>query len=122
MESGAPDGAPRLPPDIAPAEWQRVMAAEYEAFAQRVQAADEGRLPPEALHDAALDPYGAQAPEEFFAVASEAFFVNPQPLLAQHRALYALLARFYRQDPARDQPDARRRAGRGGEGAGRAGL
>jgi Mlc titration factor MtfA (ptsG expression regulator) len=109
MEGGGADGVPRLPEDIAPADWQRVMAAEYEAFTERVQAADEGRAPPETLHDAALDPYGAQAPEEFFAVASEAFFVNAQPLLAQHPALYALLARFYQQDPALDQPPVRGR-------------
>ena len=93
MEGGSPDGVPLLPPDIAPQEWQRVMAAEYEAFAARVEAGEE---------DTALDPYGAVAPEEFFAVASEAFFVSPQPLQARHPELYALLGRFYRQHPLHD--------------------
>jgi len=50
--------------------------------------------------ETALDPYGAQAPEELFAVASEAFFVSPVLLLGEHPKLYALLRDFYRQDPA----------------------
>jgi hypothetical protein len=51
-----------------------------------------------------LDPYGAQAPEELFAVASEAFFVSPGLLLGEHPRLYALLREFYRQDPAAGEP------------------
>lgn len=50
--------------------------------------------------DVFLDPYGAEGPEEFFAVASEVFFVNPEALRGELPGLYALLARFYRQDPA----------------------
>ena len=37
--------------------------------------------------DTALDPYGAQSPDEFFAVASEAFFVHPQAMRHEHAAL-----------------------------------
>ena len=55
-----------------------------------------------------LDPYGAEALEEFFAVASEAFFVNPLALQAEHAALYAMFVRFYRQDPAGECAAARR--------------
>ena len=55
-----------------------------------------------------LDPYGASAEEEFFAVASESFFVNPAGLQAEHAALYALLSRFYEQDPGVDTPALRR--------------
>jgi MtfA peptidase len=51
-------------------------------------------------HDSAIDPYGAEAPEEFFAVASETFFVTPQALKAEQPALYRLLSDYYRQDPA----------------------
>jgi Mlc titration factor MtfA (ptsG expression regulator) len=47
-----------------------------------------------------LDPYGAEALEEFFAVASESFFVAPGDLAHEEPALYRLLAAFYRQDPA----------------------
>ena len=47
-----------------------------------------------------VDPYGASAPEEFFAVTSEAFFVNPTLLLAGDAPVYALLRRYFRTDPA----------------------
>ena len=69
--------------------WCRVIDAEYEAFCARVDASD----------DTPLDPYGAQAVDEFFAVASEMFFVAPQVLKQEHPQLYALLAGYYMQAP-----------------------
>lgn len=50
-----------------------------------------GRLP--------LDPYAATDEAEFFAVSSEAFFVSPHRLQQGLPDWYALLARYYRQDP-----------------------
>lgn len=94
MQDGLSDGLPLLPAAISPQEWARVMRTEFEVL-QR--AANEG-LP------TVLDPYGAEGPDEFFAVASECFFVAPRPLREQHEALYHLLARFYRQDPASETP------------------
>jgi Mlc titration factor MtfA (ptsG expression regulator) len=47
-----------------------------------------------------LDPYGAQDPVEFLAVAVEAFFEAPLALRRRHRELYALLAAYFAQDPA----------------------
>ena len=69
-----------------------MLLREYEAFCRRV----------DAEHDTVLDPYGAESPEEFFAAASEAFFVAPQDMRDEHPALYTLLAGYYRQDPADD--------------------
>jgi MtfA peptidase len=91
MADGLADGVPLLPPELPAAEWQATLAHEYEAFGRRVHAEE----------DTALDPYGAQAPEEFFAVASEAFFVAPRSMQHEHPALYGLFRRYYRQDPAR---------------------
>ncbi len=48
----------------------------------------------------ALDCYGASSPEEFFAVASETFFQAAPRLQSADPDLYAILAEFYRQDPA----------------------
>lgn len=90
MADGVADGVPPLPPGLSAAEWQRVLSAEYEAFVARVDAGAE----------TALDPYGAQAPDEFFAVASEAFFVAPEGMKDEHPALYRVFVGFYRQDPA----------------------
>ena len=47
-----------------------------------------------------LDDYAAEGPQEFFAVAVEAFFVNPVPFAQHHPALYASLRDYFRQDPA----------------------
>ncbi|MBK1615252.1 hypothetical protein CKO44_17460 [Rubrivivax gelatinosus] len=90
MADGVADGVPLLPAELPAAEWQAVLQAEYEDFCRRVEA-DE---------DTALDPYGAQSPDEFFAVASEAFFVAPAAMKKEHPALYGVFVRFYRQDPA----------------------
>jgi len=90
MADGHANGVPRLPPGLPLAEWQAVLDSEFKAFVTRVDAEE----------DTALDPYGAEAPEEFFAVASEAFFVHPQAMKAEHPALYGVFVRFYRQDPA----------------------
>jgi Mlc titration factor MtfA (ptsG expression regulator) len=51
-----------------------------------------------------LDPYGADGIEEFFAVASEAFFVAPRGLCTEHPRVYELLRGFFRQDPAAHAP------------------
>jgi len=47
-----------------------------------------------------FDPYAAQDEAEFFAVTSEAFFVQPESLQRAFPEWYALLAAFFRQDPA----------------------
>ena len=90
MADGLADGVPLLPPDLPRRQWLDTLMREYETFVARVDAQQE----------TALDPYGAEAPEEFFAVASEALFVDPERLRAEHPALHEMLARFYRVDPA----------------------
>ena len=90
MRDGLADGVPALPDRAAHNEWVAVMGQEYDNFCERVDA-DEHTL---------LDPYAAEAPEEFFAVASEAFFVAPHAFQAEHPALYTLLSGFFQQDPA----------------------
>ena len=90
LRDGAADGVPALPDRAAREHWIDVISAEYEAFCDRV---DDGE-------DTLLDPYAAEAMEEFFAVAAEAFFVAPRAFRAEHEALHELLCGFFRQDPA----------------------
>ena len=90
MRHGGADGVPALPDRAARDEWMQVMGDEYAAFCERVDAGD----------DTLLDPYGAEAEEEFFAVASEAFFVAPRDFSAEHPRLYRLLRGYFQQDPA----------------------
>jgi len=47
-----------------------------------------------------FDPYAAHDEGEFFAVTSESFFVAPEALQRAFPQWYALLAAFFRQDPA----------------------
>ncbi|MBQ0959438.1 zinc-dependent peptidase [Ideonella sp. 4Y11] len=90
MRDGVADGVPLLATAAHRQAWIEVLDAEFEDFVQRVDAGE----------DTLIDPYGAEAPEEFFAVASEAFFVAAAALRDEHPRLYRLLASYYRQDPA----------------------
>lgn len=94
MRDGEADGVPPLPDRAAQQAWIEVLNAEYEAFCERLNADAE----------TLLDPYAAEAPEEFFAVASEAFFVAPREFRAEHARMYELLSGFFLQDPAAHQP------------------
>lgn len=91
MAGGEPDGVPHpLPPGMGRAQWLEVIETEWALFCDRVRAG-EATL---------IDPYGEQSLDEFFAVASEAFFVAPGELRREQPALYDLLSNYYRQNPA----------------------
>lgn len=90
MGDGEPDGVPPLPGAAAREAWIAVIDPAFELFCAAVEAGDE----------TLLDPYGATGIDEFFAVASETFFVSPKQLRAEHPDLYGLLARYFQQDPA----------------------
>lgn len=94
LRDGVADGIPPLPDRAARERWAATLHAQFEQHCGDV---DDGI-------ETLLDPYGAESPDEFFAVASEAFFVAPHDLRAEHAALYDLLAGFYRQDPAAAAP------------------
>lgn len=81
---GLLDGTPPLPRD-----WQRAWAADFQrAFDGFVDAVDRGR-------DVAIDPYAAEAPEEFFAVCSEYHFSDPATLRSALPTVATHLARLY---------------------------
>lgn len=90
MRDGVPDGVPLLPDRAARERWLGVLEPQWQDFCARVDAGEE----------TLIDPYGAEAIDEFFAVSSEVFFVDAPALRAEHPALYQLLASYYRQDPA----------------------
>jgi len=96
MEDGASDGVPLLPAGTGRPAWLGVLEPEFAAFVKRTEAEE----------DTTLDPYAASGIDEFFAVASESFFVDPHGLAEEHAALYALLQAFYRQDPRAWAPAA----------------
>ncbi len=89
-ETGVSDGTPILLEPEMNQEWVEVCQREFTALQRDVQ---EGR-------STLLDEYGADSEAEFFAVATEAFFEWSAHLKDYHPQLYALLARYFRQDPA----------------------
>ncbi|MFH1331540.1 MAG: M90 family metallopeptidase [Actinomycetota bacterium] len=90
MADGAVDGRPPQPDGPASRRLAEVLRREFSLLRER---ADQGR-------PTLLDAYGATNAAEFFAVATEGFFDLPVSLQQQHPELYAVLAEFYRQDPA----------------------
>ena len=89
MLNGDANGFPPLHPEMDGATWYRVFSSAYEDFGARVDAGEETDI----------DPYAAEGPDEFFAVASEYFFELPGVLDGCYPEVYAELRAFYRQDP-----------------------
>jgi Mlc titration factor MtfA (ptsG expression regulator) len=90
QEDGVINGTPLLDSPSAYQTWADVLGAEYEKLCD---AADSHQ-------QSVLDSYGATDPAEFFAVATEAFFERPSPLLKHHPRLYEELKKYYKLDPA----------------------
>jgi Mlc titration factor MtfA (ptsG expression regulator) len=89
-ETGEMNGCPRIADLRLRADWAREMDI---AYAEHTRSIERGRR-------TVLDPYAAEEPSEFFAVATEAFFQQPRRILATLPALYDVLRRYYEQDPA----------------------
>ncbi len=90
MRDGAPDGCPPLPSRAARQAWLALMQAQYQAFREKAIIAERfGGA------QVWLDPYGATAIDEFFAVACEAYFVNRPRFDIEFPDLSALLDGFF---------------------------
>lgn len=88
-ENGRGDGAPPLASRDQANQWSDVFNREF----TRLHSALDNNEP------TLLDPYAAQNPVEFFAVATETFFERPARLNAEHPELYDALARYYCVSP-----------------------
>ncbi|MBV8380200.1 MAG: zinc-dependent peptidase [Paucibacter sp.] len=92
LRDGAADGVPLLPNAAARAQWLGVIEPVWQRFGRRIDRNGAS----------CIDAYGAEGLDEFFAVATEAFFVTPEAMAREQPALYRLLAGYYRQDPRAD--------------------
>ena len=112
-------GANGCPPFLVPYHkgmqvdhWQRVFTTAFEDFRRRVRSFERpmqitADSPPDLLHQLheqgirplPMDPYAGKNAAEFFAVASEAFFVSPTHLAIDYPDLYHLMERYYLQRP-----------------------
>jgi len=87
--SGHTDGAPILNKGQSFADWEHVFT---KAFESHVRSVKRG-------HKTVFDAYGAEGPEEFFAVAVEVFFEKPSALKHEIPAVYEQLAKLFRLEP-----------------------
>ncbi|PSQ60869.1 MAG: hypothetical protein BRD27_03865 [Bacteroidetes bacterium QH_10_64_19] len=83
------DGVPSLVNPVSAPDWQSLVRDEM----RRVE---QGR--------SMLRPYAAEAPSEFFAVAVEHFFEEPEPMARHHEELFRALVSFFRVDPRTGTP------------------
>jgi Mlc titration factor MtfA (ptsG expression regulator) len=96
MGNGAVDGMPALHPEMRREDWSRALGADYRDFRAWIDAGN----------DSWLDPYAAESPSEFFAVAAEAFFETPLWLREDFPATYGQFRLYFRQDPAAGEEQA----------------
>lgn len=89
-EGGPDEGFPELPRGIEAGAWTREFSAAYERLHRQL---DRGEEP-------FIDPYAAESPAEFFAVACEYFFDAPEALREEQPGIYGLLRDYFQQDPA----------------------
>ena len=89
QEDGVADGAPILESRGCYATWAKVLGAEYAALKTKARK----------YRKSVVHRYGATAPAEFFAVATEAFFEKPKQMKKKHPDLYEELKNYYNLDP-----------------------
>lgn len=94
MLDGASDGLPPLHSGMSRERWADAFSAAYDDLCRKIEAGQE----------TALDPYAGEGPDEFFAVACEAFFLAPNLLREEYPEVYRQLGAFFRQDPAARLP------------------
>ena len=93
MRDGVADGCPPLPSMRARSDWEEVFEPAYDAFCEKVAMAQRFGGPP-----TWLDPYAAESPAEFFAVACEGFFVNPDRFGQDFPKLTRLFGQFFKTE------------------------
>lgn len=107
LADGQANGCPPMAAALR-ARWQRAFGAAYDAFVRQLHAIEASiprHVDPESeaadrfYEPLALDPYAATDPAEFFAVASEAFFVDNARFRAAFASLDEVMRAFYRQQP-----------------------
>ena len=91
MLDGVADGTPPLRNRAEYRDWVETCS---HAFLRLKKDALKGRK-------SFLDAYGATSEAEFFAVATEQFFDQPQSMMKQAPDLYRVLKEYYHQDPSR---------------------
>lgn len=88
--SGRTNGIPQLDDIESLQDWAEAFDV---AFKRHVQATETGQK-------TTIDPYGASGPQEFFAVAVEAFFEKPEALKRHEPKVFQQMSGFFQLDPS----------------------
>jgi hypothetical protein len=88
-QTGDADGTPLLADRETVETWSRAFGSAFEDLELDVRR----------RRKTLLDPYAAEDPAEFFAVATETFLETPMAFQAVYPEMYRLLREFYRLDP-----------------------
>ncbi len=84
MLNGRANGMPPLHADVVQAEWTAAFSQAFDHLQQRLAH----------HHSTRINSYAATGPAEFFAVASESFFTDPESLHDEYPQVYKQLSRF----------------------------
>jgi hypothetical protein len=91
LAGGLCNGQPPLHEGMPQAAWTGALQGAYDDLNRQLDADPDAQT--------VLDPYAAESPEEFFAVACEYFFSAPDLLGEHYPAVYGQLRQLFRQDP-----------------------
>ncbi len=104
---GSYDGCPPLHRDMDALAWKAAFSEAFADFRSKLESPRTGRRPGggrgpggKAKSRTRIDPYAAESPDEFFAVACEYFYERPGVLLREYPAVYAQMRTFFRRDPS----------------------
>lgn len=89
QENGSANGAPILNKGQTYKCWSEIFSSEFEQLQIQARKGEPSLF----------DYYGATNPAEFFAVASEVFFEQPQAFNDRYSMLYKQLKQYYQVDP-----------------------
>lgn len=93
MRHEGANGAPPLHPGMDATAWKNDFSSAWDDLERRIRLGESSPV----------DEYALEAPAEFFAVLTEAFFEKPAPLARTWPSVYQHLCDFYRQDPSVDK-------------------
>ncbi|MFZ3109851.1 MAG: M90 family metallopeptidase [Rectinemataceae bacterium] len=105
--NGSYDGRPPLHRGMDPRMWRTIFTEAWEDLNARLEASARDRRPRRGVprkgsvtKRSRIDPYAAESPEEFFAVACEYFWEKPAVLIREYPAVFEQLKLFFRRDPS----------------------
>jgi MtfA peptidase len=108
MADGVADGCPPMPARLR-RRWRRALETSYRRFVDEIEAIEasipadidpEGEEADAYYAHLPLDEYAATDEAEFFAVAAESFFVDPQALADAFPELHGCFVEYFGEDPA----------------------